>query len=204
MDHLTVTEAAQALHLSVPTIKRYIYEGKLQSVKLPGGQHRIPDTEIQRLLGNDSAQAAEESGSTPEDRVTILERWVTDLQAEVERLTAALEVVSRYCARTYDPGTLQPDLAADAAAPGPVLLVLGPGCRHCDTLAQLATDAIHALGRSDASVRRVERLDDIAAFGPVLTPALAIGDQIILSGRVPRPAALMDLLRDHLPPPSAH
>jgi excisionase family DNA binding protein len=45
MDYLTVSEAADVLQLSVPTIKRYIYEGKLKSTKLPGGQHRIARSE---------------------------------------------------------------------------------------------------------------------------------------------------------------
>ncbi len=35
MEHLTVTEAAKALQLGMPTVKRYIYEGKLRSAGAP-------------------------------------------------------------------------------------------------------------------------------------------------------------------------
>ena len=101
MHYLTIAEAAEALHLSVPTIKRYIYEGKLRSTKLPGGQHRIPQSEIDRILSPDAASGAHVEETAPPslaERVAVLERWVTDLEMEVERLTAALEVVSRYCA----------------------------------------------------------------------------------------------------------
>lgn len=203
MDHLTVTEAAQALHLSVPTVKRYIYEGKLQSAKLPGGQHRIPMAEVQRLLGSEPAPAREAAAGSSEDRVQVLEQWVTDLQAEVERLTAALEVVSRYCARKC--GAAPPDSPDGPAGPGagPVLLVLGPGCRHCDILHEMTVAALEALNRPEAAVHRVESLDGIADFGPVLTPALVLEDEIILSGRIPTQAALEQLLRKRLPPPPA-
>ncbi len=44
-------EAAGLLSVSVPTLKQWILDGKLRSVKTPGGHHRLPRTEIDRLGG---------------------------------------------------------------------------------------------------------------------------------------------------------
>jgi molybdopterin-binding protein len=43
-------EAAKILGISYPTLKQWIYRGKLRTVKTPGGHHRIPETEIDRFL----------------------------------------------------------------------------------------------------------------------------------------------------------
>jgi molybdopterin-binding protein len=43
-------EAALQLRISFPTIKQWIYARKIRSVKTPGGHHRIPLSEIDRLL----------------------------------------------------------------------------------------------------------------------------------------------------------
>jgi molybdopterin-binding protein len=51
MDLLKLNEAADVLGISFPTIKQWIYKGKLRSVKTAGGHHRIPQSEIDRLLG---------------------------------------------------------------------------------------------------------------------------------------------------------
>lgn len=52
MDLLKLNEAAELLGVSFPTVKQWIYKGKIRSVKTAGGHHRIPQDEIDRLLGN--------------------------------------------------------------------------------------------------------------------------------------------------------
>ncbi|HXN65649.1 MAG TPA: helix-turn-helix transcriptional regulator [Candidatus Acidoferrales bacterium] len=47
---LSPREAAQALGISYPAIKQWIYRGKLRTVKTAGGHHRIPAHEIERYL----------------------------------------------------------------------------------------------------------------------------------------------------------
>lgn len=47
---LTPREAALQLRISFPTIKQWIYHRKIRSLKTPGGHHRIPQREIDRLL----------------------------------------------------------------------------------------------------------------------------------------------------------
>jgi molybdopterin-binding protein len=43
-------EAARILGISYPTLKQWIYRKKLRSMKTPGGHHRIPESEIDRML----------------------------------------------------------------------------------------------------------------------------------------------------------
>jgi molybdopterin-binding protein len=50
MELLHLPDAARQLGVSYPTLKQWIYHGKLRSVKTAGGHHRIPRTEIDRLL----------------------------------------------------------------------------------------------------------------------------------------------------------
>lgn len=47
---LTPREAAQILAVSYPTLKQWIYHGKLRTVKTAGGHHRVPESEIDRYL----------------------------------------------------------------------------------------------------------------------------------------------------------
>jgi molybdopterin-binding protein len=54
---LTPKEAAKLLTVSYPTIKQWIYAGKIRSVKTPGGHHRIPRSEVGHLIGRKMARA---------------------------------------------------------------------------------------------------------------------------------------------------
>ena len=53
MELLKLHEAAQLAGVSYPTLKQWIYKGKIKSVKTAGGHHRIPKSEIDRLVGTD-------------------------------------------------------------------------------------------------------------------------------------------------------
>ena len=50
MNLLKLKEAAEMIGVSYPTVKQWIYNGKIRSVKTAGGHHRIPHDEIERLL----------------------------------------------------------------------------------------------------------------------------------------------------------
>lgn len=56
-------EAALQLRISFPTIKQWIYKGKIRSVRTPGGHHRISQREVDRLLfrtrGHNAAEREE-------------------------------------------------------------------------------------------------------------------------------------------------
>src|SRR5215471_16349315 len=46
----TLRDACKVLGVSYPALKQWIYKGKIKTVKTPGGHHRIPESEIDRLL----------------------------------------------------------------------------------------------------------------------------------------------------------
>lgn len=47
---LSVRDAAERLGVSYPTIKQWIYKGSLRTVRTEGGHHRVPESEVERLL----------------------------------------------------------------------------------------------------------------------------------------------------------
>jgi molybdopterin-binding protein len=49
-DLLTPRAAALRLGIAYPTIKQWIYHGKIKTVKTPGGHYRIPEAELDQFL----------------------------------------------------------------------------------------------------------------------------------------------------------
>src|ERR1700680_4795832 len=47
---LKLGDAVLQLGISVPTIKQWIYKKKIRSIQTAGGHHRIPQSELDRLL----------------------------------------------------------------------------------------------------------------------------------------------------------
>jgi molybdopterin-binding protein len=47
---LKLREATLQLGISFPTIKQWIYKKKIRSIRTAGGHHRIPESEVDRLL----------------------------------------------------------------------------------------------------------------------------------------------------------
>ncbi len=64
------------------------------------------------------------------------------------------------------------------------LQVLGTGCPKCKKLAENAEAAAKALG-IEYSLEKVTRINDILAFGVMLTPALAVDGVVTVAGKVP-------------------
>ena len=54
-------EAAAALNVSYPTLKRWILDGTLKTIKTPGGHHRIPESAITPMLKSRPADATRAS-----------------------------------------------------------------------------------------------------------------------------------------------
>jgi molybdopterin-binding protein len=50
MNLLSPRDAARILGVSYPTLKQWIYKKKIRTAKTPGGHHRVPQSEIDRLL----------------------------------------------------------------------------------------------------------------------------------------------------------
>ncbi len=64
--------------------------------------------------------------------------------------------------------------------------ILGTGCPKCKQLKVNAEAAIMALG-IEATIEKVEKIDEIMAFGVMITPALAVDGVVKSAGKVLSP-----------------
>jgi small redox-active disulfide protein 2 len=187
--YYTTSEAAEALNVSEITIKRYIYAGKLQSTKLPGGQHRIPRAEVERLLAGQGTR----TGATEAAEGDLGER-VVELETALEHVIAELQVLAAWCERHG-----QAEVTHEAAEePLHRIEVLGPGCRRCDELFELVRAVVRVELGESATVEQVNDLGRITEYGPVLTPAIAVDRRLVPLGRTPSRARLAKLLKSEL------
>ncbi|MEN6544925.1 MAG: MTH895/ArsE family thioredoxin-like protein [Armatimonadia bacterium] len=184
-DLLTLAEAAEALGVSEITVKRYIYAAKMTSIKLPGGQHRVPRSEVDRLLSGGAQPAAE-------DVMEGLENRIGELEGALEHVTAELQVLAAWCARRQ---AELPELCDTPAALAHTLEVLGPGCRKCEKLYEIVQEVIDAECPGRFTITHVKDLNQITAYGPILTPALVIDGSVVSAGRVPIKEEVQRLLK---------
>ena len=75
------------------------------------------------------------------------------------------------------------------------ILVIGPGCSKCKTLAQLTEQAVKELGVT-AEINKVTDLKQIMALGVMMTPALAVNGTVKLVGKVPGLPELKTILQN--------
>lgn len=54
-------DAARLAGVSYPTLKQWIYQGKIRSTKTAGGHHRIARSEIERITGGRRSKAKRET-----------------------------------------------------------------------------------------------------------------------------------------------
>jgi small redox-active disulfide protein 2 len=71
--------------------------------------------------------------------------------------------------------------------------VLGTGCSSCQTLERRVHEAVEQTG-SDASVEKVEDMQEIMQYNVMSMPALVIDGEVELSGQAPSVKELTDLL----------
>jgi len=71
--------------------------------------------------------------------------------------------------------------------------IIGSGCPKCRKLAENTEAAARALG-IDYQLEKVTDVREMAKFGVMLTPALAVDGQVKLAGRIPGPDELKKLL----------
>ena len=62
MELLKPQDAARLMSVSYPTLKQWIYKGKVHSVKTPGGHHRIPRSEVERFSRTTSSKRKRSEG----------------------------------------------------------------------------------------------------------------------------------------------
>ena len=64
--------------------------------------------------------------------------------------------------------------------------VLGTGCAKCKKLYSNTEKAVKAAG-VDATITKVENVEDIMAYSVMSTPALVIDEEVKVYGKVPSP-----------------
>lgn len=89
MSLLKLNEAADAIGISYPTIKQWIYKGKIRATKTAGGHYRIPQEEVDRFLKTDKKDDEQNSLSVISGRNKLLG---TVVEARYEGLLAQITI----------------------------------------------------------------------------------------------------------------
>jgi small redox-active disulfide protein 2 len=71
--------------------------------------------------------------------------------------------------------------------------IMGPGCPKCEATERNARKAIHELGL-EAELEHIYDVKEYGKRGVVLTPALVVDGEVLISGRVPSVDELKSLL----------
>ncbi len=124
-------EAALQLRISFPTIKQWIYRRKIRSVRTPGGHHRIPQSEVDRLLfrtrGNtalDRRQALRRVSGRNQLVGRIEDVRISGLMAEVTLSLGSQQITSIITARSAREMGLKPGQAAAALIKATEVMIL--------------------------------------------------------------------------------
>ena len=64
------------------------------------------------------------------------------------------------------------------------LIVLGPGCPRCETLANLTKQAADQLG-IEYELEKLTDIKQVMAFGLMITPGLVVDGELRVQGKVP-------------------
>jgi molybdopterin-binding protein len=131
---LSPREAALELRVSFPTIKQWIYAGKLRSIRTPGGHHRIPQKEVDRLLyrtrGHNAAERQDviRHVSGRNQLVGRIEEVrISGLMAEVRLSIGNQVITSIITARSAREMNLKPGQAAAALIKATEVMILRVG-----------------------------------------------------------------------------
>jgi molybdopterin-binding protein len=103
MNLIRLPEAARRLGISYPTLKQWIYRRKIRSIKTAGGHHRIPATEVDRVLFGRRTHARRTQGPATSTGMTGLEHVISGRNQLVGRIVG-LETVGLLAKVTLDVG----------------------------------------------------------------------------------------------------
>ncbi len=71
--------------------------------------------------------------------------------------------------------------------------ILGTGCPNCQKTTAIVQDVVRD-NNIDATIVKVEDIMEIMKYNIMSTPAVVIDDEVVIKGRVPLKAELMDIL----------
>jgi hypothetical protein len=75
---------------------------------------------------------------------------------------------------------------------------MGLGCTRCSRLKQMTEEVLRDLGANGVTLKNMNALDAMAQYGPMLMPALVMGDCLLISGVMPTKERLTRLIRERL------
>ena len=130
-DLLKLRDAALQLSISFPTIKQWIYKKKIRSIKTAGGHHRIPQSELDRLLFRTR-------GRTIKERKLVIRRVsgrnqlvgridavrISGLMAEIQISIGDQQITSIITARSAREMQLKPGQTAAALIKATEVMIL--------------------------------------------------------------------------------
>jgi small redox-active disulfide protein 2 len=76
-----------------------------------------------------------------------------------------------------------------------IVKVLGTGCTKCKTLGQRLHE-IKEKHQLDIEIQKVTQLNEIMAYGVMMTPGLVINEKLISVGKVPPEDELLRWIRE--------
>ena len=74
--------------------------------------------------------------------------------------------------------------------------VLGPGCSKCRTLEAKVKDIV-AKNNIDASISKVEDVNEMMSYGIMMTPALVVNEKVKSFGKVPKDDQILKWLKEN-------
>ncbi|MCU1299699.1 MAG: transporter solute-binding protein [Acidobacteriaceae bacterium] len=128
---LKLREAALQLGISFPTLKQWIYKKKVRSIQTVGGHHRIPLSEVDRLLFRTRARTEKERKQVVR-RVSgrnqlvgrIDDVRISGLIAEVVLSIGGQQIISIITARSAREMQLKPGQTAAALIKATEVMIL--------------------------------------------------------------------------------
>jgi molybdopterin-binding protein len=128
---LKLRDAALQLGISFPTIKQWIYKKKIRSIRTVGGHHRIPESEVDRLLFRTR-------GRTEKERKLVIRRVsgrnqlvgridavrISGLMAEIAISIGGQQITSIITARSAREMQLKPGQTAAALIKATEVMIL--------------------------------------------------------------------------------
>jgi molybdopterin-binding protein len=128
---LQLRDAALQLGISFPTIKQWIYKKKIRSIRTAGGHHRIPESEVDRLLFRTR-------GKTEKERRDVIRRVsgrnqlvgridavrISGLMAEIAISIGGQQITSIITARSAREMQLKPGQTAAALIKATEVMIL--------------------------------------------------------------------------------
>jgi len=76
-----------------------------------------------------------------------------------------------------------------------IIKILGSGCPKCQTAEQNAKKAIEELDLKDVQVEHIYDINKIVEMGVMMTPALAVDEEIVVSGKIPTVEEIKEILK---------